>query len=121
MLYTEILFAITGVDRLGVFTDKSHKDKALKGDRELRPYIDVPKDICTVLAMDLDGTIFSAKHMMELRYAQQKRFYDIFARLVAKKANPSECQRCECTYGGQTVCKRCSPLTPFHLVRKYVY
>merc|ERR1719318_2016931 len=96
-----------GVDRLGVFNDKSHKDKELHGERALRRYVDVPKDICVVLAMDMDGSVFSAKHMMELRFAQQKRFYDILGRLVAKKAVPSDCQRCECRIDGQTVCRRC--------------
>lgn len=92
--------------------------RSLKGDRELRRQLSIPKDFCTPLALETNGTLFDLKKMMLLSSdvagptsLQAKKFIDIFARRVAATGEPSPCQRCDCIGDrdgiGAVLCQRC--------------
>lgn len=87
--------------------------RSMKGDRELRRQLALPKDFCTPLALETNGTLFDLKKMMPGSQQQQqiKKFIDIFARRVAATADPSPCQRCDCIANrdgiGSILCQRC--------------
>ena len=91
--------------------------RSLKGDRELRRHLAIPKDFCTPLALETNGTLFDLKKMaMSGDVAgptslQAKKFVDIFARRVAATGEPSPCQRCDCIGDrdgiGAVLCQRC--------------
>ena len=57
------------------------------------------------------GTVFARDMLANQRPNVQKKFIDVFVRLVVKKAVPSECQECECiadnAMSGQAVCHHC--------------
>lgn len=86
--------------------------KSLRGDRELRRQLALPKDFCTPLALETNGTVFDLKKMTA---GQQpvvvKKFIDILARRVAVTGEPSACQRCDCIGDrdgvGTVLCQRC--------------
>ena len=87
----------------------------MKGDRELRRQLLLPKDFCTPLALETDGTVFDLKKMINGPFAEIKQFVDIFARRVAATARPSPCQHCDCIGNqdgyGSILCQRC--VSPF--------
>ena len=87
----------------------------MKGDRELRRQLVIPKDFCTPLALETNGALFDLKKMTTDNGPQAKKFIDVFARRFATTANPSECQRCDCIGDrdgiGSILCQRCeSPI-----------
>jgi hypothetical protein len=104
---------VYGFDADGVYTVRNIR--SLKGDRELRRHLALPKDFCTPLALETNGTLFDLKKMNSGNGAQVKKFVDIFARRVAVTAEPSPCQRCDCIGDrdgiGSILCQRCvSPI-----------
>ena len=99
-----------GFDAEEVYTVRNVR--SLRGDRELRRQLAMPKDFCTPLALETNGTLFDLKKMMPGQQQQQtKKFVDIFARRVAATGEPSPCQRCDCIGDrdgiGSILCQRC--------------
>jgi len=97
--------------------------RSFRGDRELRRQLAVPKDFCTPLALETNGTLFDLNKMTDSP-SQAKKFVDVFARRFAASAEPSRCQRCDCIGDrdgvGSILCQRCvSPiLERFFKVRR---
>ncbi|KAJ9580979.1 hypothetical protein L9F63_023840, partial [Diploptera punctata] len=87
-----------GMDATTAFTKKDFK--VLTGSTELRRQVKVPKAMlgyCTPLALETNGTIFTAKKLESDKRNGVKKFASVFAKRVAKSAKPSPCQKCECT------------------------
>lgn len=87
----------------------------MQGDRELRRQLVLPKDFCTPLALETNGTLFDLEKMVSSQSTEIKQFVDIFAHRVAATAQPSPCQRCDCIGdrdgNGTILCQRCvSPI-----------
>ena len=104
---------VFGLDAQQVYTARDVTN--LKGDRELARQLSVPKDFCTPLALETNGTLFDVKKMSADNGIQAKKFVDIFARRLAATAQPSDCQRCDCIGDrdgvGSILCQRCvSPI-----------
>lgn len=103
---------IFGIDEIGLFTPRSVNDEDLTGDQALRRQVMVPKDLCSALSQENSGAIFSATQLVQSRTVVQKKFTDVFSRLVAKKGTPTNCQICECVADASGVgfsqCKSCS-------------
>ena len=115
-----IFFIIpSGVDRETVYTRKDAGTTELVGDSEIRSQIMMPKDLCVALSEETDGSVFNTLQFINSRPFIQKRFMDVLVRVVADKAEPSECQICECTTdsvgAGKADCRHCvrpSPIYP---------
>nr|CAD7201179.1 unnamed protein product [Timema douglasi] len=87
-----------GIDSINAYTKKDFKN--LKGSTELRRQVRLPKahlGFCIPLAMESNGTIFSAKKLELTRKNAVKKFVTVFTRRVALTAIPCQCQKCECT------------------------
>jgi len=72
----------------------------------------MPKDLCSALAETTDGATFNVNQLVHTRPAMQKRFLDVFSRLVVKKAAKPSCLQCACS-AGRPLCRACGaePLT----------
>ncbi|XP_005177435.1 apolipophorins [Musca domestica] len=84
-----------GMDREMVYSKRFPE-----GDAETRHALTIPKSnlgICTPLAMETNGSIFSARKLMPERKYPIKRLATIFAKRVAKSAVPSDNYTCECS------------------------
>ncbi|CAD7080164.1 unnamed protein product [Hermetia illucens] len=87
-----------GMDRDFAYSKRDFKD--FRGDVELRKQVRVPKEIlgfCTPLAIETNGSVFTANKLRPEKRNPIKKFATIFARRVAKTALPAQCQTCECT------------------------
>lgn len=109
---------IYGVDQATVYTRKDVSGDDLTGEPDLRRYIRLPKDLCVALSMDTDGSVFSARQWLYSRPPIQKQFIDVLVRTVARKAQPTDCQICECladeSYSGVSQCRSCHRPDPFY-------
>lgn len=107
---------IFGVDDETVFTGKDVSDDELTGEPDLRKYVRLPKDLCVALTHSTDGSVFSAPQWTQSPASLQKKFTDVFARAVARKAKPSDCQQCECVAdsmgAGVPQCSSCYQKNP---------
>lgn len=84
----------------GLDRDFVYSKRFLEGDAETRKQLHIPKDnlgLCTPLALETNGSVFTARKLQPERRYPIKRFAGIFAKRVAKTAAPNTCQRCECT------------------------
>lgn len=84
-----------GMDREMVYSKRFPE-----GDSETRKALYIPKSnlgICTPLAMETNGSIFSARKFNPERKYQIKKLATIFAKRVAKSAVPSDNYTCECS------------------------
>lgn len=101
-----------GLDRLYAFTKNFN---GTIGDTVLRKQVKLPKKslgICVPLALETNGTIFTARKLMPGNRNPLKKFAYVFAKRVAMTATPNPCQSCECT-GHDTgsafmTCSQCS-------------
>ncbi|XP_069692884.1 uncharacterized protein Apoltp isoform X2 [Periplaneta americana] len=87
-----------GMDGKTAFTKKDVK--TLTGSSELRRQVRLPKELlgyCTPLALETNGTVFTAKKLESDKKSAVKKFVTVFAKRVAQSARPSSCQTCECT------------------------
>jgi len=87
-----------GMDRSTAYTKNDLK--ILKGSSELRRQVKLPKVVlgyCTPLALETNGTVFTARKLESDKKNAVKKFATVFAKRVAKSARPSPCQTCECT------------------------
>jgi hypothetical protein len=75
----------------------------------------MPKDLCTPLAFETNGTLFSMDHLLHndkrTHRLNVKKFIDVWARRVTLTATPSQCQTCRCVANqagmGQIMCSKC--------------
>ncbi|KAH8289923.1 hypothetical protein KR018_003642 [Drosophila ironensis] len=84
-----------GLDRSVVYSKRYPE-----GDAETRRHIHIPKSnlgICTPLAVETEGSVFSARKLQPDRKNPIKRFATIFAKRVAQSATPIASQTCECS------------------------
>lgn len=95
-----------GLDRKLIFSKKFPE-----GDLESRNSTFIPKStlgICTALALETNGSVFSARKLQPERNI--KRFATIFAKRLASSANPIQSQTCECSAHNTGVAyMACSP------------
>ncbi|KQS70383.1 uncharacterized protein Dere_GG10045, isoform C [Drosophila erecta] len=71
-----------------------------EGDAETRSTTHIPKSnlgICTTLAVETHGSVFSARKLQPERKYPIKRLATIFAKRVALSATPIQSQTCECS------------------------
>jgi len=103
--------SIFGMDPEGIYTHKHVDDPTLTGDRVLRNQAYRPKDLCAALSEETNGTVFNVLKLTKSNRATQKKFLDVYSRLVAKKGTPTECQICHCQAddvgAGHVVCRNC--------------
>jgi len=108
---------IYGTDQQTVYTRKDVAGDELAGEPDLRRYIRLPKDLCVALTMDTDGSVFSVRQWLDSRPLIQKQFVDVMVRTLARKAQPTECQVCECLADeaqvGVSQCRSCYRRDPF--------
>lgn len=95
---------ILGFDATGVYTVQHAKRTPLVADPSFKRHLNFPKDLCTPLAVETNGTRFSSDNL-------NKKALDVWARRVAQTSQPSECQRCECVPdkngGSRLMCHQC--------------
>jgi len=112
-----------GVDRETVYTRKDAGTADLVGDSEIRPQILMPKDLCVALSEETDGSVFNTLQYTDTRPYIQKRFMDVLVRVIADKAEPSDCQICDCrpdeVGAGKADCRHCVRPNPIYDVSTY--
>ncbi|XP_066155546.1 uncharacterized protein Apoltp [Euwallacea fornicatus] len=104
-------FAVTSIDfrkrenkiPYGVDVNKAYTKKDIKkldGDQVLRNSISFSKSglglDCFSLALETNGTVFSAKHLDLQKNA--RKFAPVFAKRLAYTAVPRDCTDCECSF-----------------------
>lgn len=84
-----------------------------EGDEETRSQVHIPKSnlgICTSLALETNGSVFSARKLAPERKYPIMRFATIFAKRVAQSATPIDAQTCECSgHNSGVAYVACSP------------
>jgi len=111
---------IFGVDTQTVYSRKDFGNVDPEGDEALRPHVAVHKSYCTALTDFTNGALFNSRFMVSGRPQQEKKFMDVMSAVIAMKAQPSECQECECvppedSYGfATTVCRHCDRSSMFY-------
>jgi len=109
------------VDSESMFTEKDYGK--LKGDTELRDFVIMPKDICVALSEETDGSVFNINKMKTGKAFIQKKFRDVFSLMVAEKAEPADCQICDCVADevgmGKSVCRPCVIRSPIYKYLPY--
>ncbi|XP_017025668.1 uncharacterized protein Apoltp [Drosophila kikkawai] len=97
-----------GLDRKLIFSKRFPE-----GDLETRNSTFIPKStlgICTALALETNGSVFSARKLQPERKYPIKRFATIFAKRIASSANPIQSQTCECSgHNSGVAYMACSP------------
>lgn len=100
-----------GIDATKSYTKKDARQ--LAGDVELRRHVKLSKfalGYCTPLALETNGTVFSASKLRFEKPTGVKKFISVFSKRVALTAQPSPCQQCECTANNDGVAKmECVP------------
>jgi len=95
---------ILGMDSTGVYTTKHMKQELLEPDAALKRQVNIPKDFCTPLAIESNGSRFDSE-------MPSKKLLNVWSRRVALTSFPSKCQRCECVpdkYGSASLmCHHC--------------
>ncbi|XP_034669576.1 uncharacterized protein LOC117902369 [Drosophila subobscura] len=99
----------------GMDRDLVYSKRFPEGDNETRKQVHIPKSnlgICTPLALETEGSVFSARKLQPERRYPIKRFATIFAKRVALSAKPIQGQTCECSAHNTGVSYvACSPRT----------
>lgn len=110
-----------GMDREYAYSKKDFNNK-MKGDAELKKQVRLPKDnlgLCTPLALETNGTVFTAHKLKPDSRNPIKKFAAVFAKRVTRSAAPDTCQSCECTGHNTGVaymtCFPCSYPSPLNL------
>nr|AGM32722.1 hypothetical protein [Coptotermes formosanus] len=104
---------VYGVDLRGAFSGRNIK--SLMPSFPLLRQVTLPKDMCTPLAFETNGTLFNLHHLLHNVNGTQrlpvKKFIDVWARRVTLTARPSPCQKCRCVANqdgvGQIMCSKC--------------
>lgn len=87
-----------GIDRDHAYTKNYLQE--LRGDKDLKRQVHIPKSIlgvCLPLALESNGTVFSANKLKPGGRYPIKKIATIFGKRVATAAEPSHCQLCECS------------------------
>lgn len=116
---------VYGVDLNGAFSGRNLK--SLMPSFPLLRQIALPKDMCTPLAFETNGTLFNIDRLMQggknTRRASAKKFIDVWARRVTLSAKPSPCQKCECVTNdngvGQIMCSKCLSPSIEHFLKQW--
>ncbi|CAL8077850.1 unnamed protein product [Orchesella dallaii] len=107
---------IFGFDTNGVYTLQHAKRGPLVADPSYKRQLNLPKDLCTPLAVETNGTRFSTDNV-------SKKMLDVWSRRVAQSAHPSECQRCECVPdlngGSRLMCNQCVSPTLWRFMEEW--
>ncbi|XP_042895388.1 uncharacterized protein [Parasteatoda tepidariorum] len=105
---------VIGVDSKFAYTLREVKDSHVPGDVDLLAQLKIPKDVCIPLALEVNGSTFDSQFLTETKRNANKKFMDIFSRLVARssvESNSNWGMCCECLateYGvGKSTCQRC--------------
>ncbi|GBN12728.1 Apolipophorin [Araneus ventricosus] len=106
---------VIGVDKMFAYTLKDVKDSQLSGDKDLLAQLRIPKDVCIPLAFEVDGSSFDAQFLAETKKNTNKKFMDVFARMVARPSlidgvrDWGMCCECLATEDGvgKSTCQRC--------------
>ncbi|PSN46112.1 hypothetical protein C0J52_17248 [Blattella germanica] len=113
---------VYGVDLNGAFSGRNLKN--LAPSLALMRQVALPKDLCTPLAFETNGTLFNMDRLLQsgsgANRVNMKKFLDIWARRVTLTGKPSQCQKCECVANedgvGQIMCSKClSPVIEQYL------
>lgn len=111
------------MDGSSVYTDKDVNDDYIEGDPSLYTLVIMPKDICTAMAYETNGTMFVTSKFIFPKPIVQKKFRDVFARRIAKTAIPNDCQTCVCseTERGDAIstCRPCEMPKPLSFVKMF--
>ena len=90
------------------YTFKDLHSRRRAGSALLRPHVRTPKDFCSPLAIETNGTVFDAA-----RWGKPLRH--LMAEVVAEAADPSPCQECDCFADrdgvGKLECRTCISAT----------
>ncbi|XP_055847743.1 uncharacterized protein LOC129913211 [Episyrphus balteatus] len=84
----------------GLDRDFVYSKRFVDGDAATRKQLHIPKDnlgLCAPLALETNGSVFSARKLQPEHRHPTKKIASIFAKRVAKTAAPNNCQQCECT------------------------
>lgn len=84
----------------GLDRDLVYSKRFPEGDNATRAQLHVPKSnlgICTPLALETNGSVFSARKLIPKFKYPIKRFATIFGKRVAQSAVPPANQTCECS------------------------
>ena len=86
------------------YTSKDLRSRRQVGDATLHQHVRSPKDLCSPLAIETNGTVFDAR-----KWGKPMR--DLIAGVVAEAADPSPCQECDCFADrdgvGKLECRSC--------------
>jgi len=111
---------IFGADEQTVYTSKDVAGDDLAGEPDLRTHVRLPKDLCVALTHNAAGSVWSARQWIDARPVIQKKFSDVMVRAMARAAQPTECQTCDCvadeTGTGVSRCRNCN-LRHIYLMR----
>nr|CAD7460027.1 unnamed protein product [Timema tahoe] len=103
-----------GADQRGAFTGRNLRN--LQPSAALLRQVALPKDLCTPLALETNGTLFNLERVLPVKgstyqYSTVKKFVDVWTRRLAWSAQPSSCQKCDCVLDSDGVpmvsCTRC--------------
>nr|QGV11544.1 Vg4 [Tetrastichus brontispae] len=100
-----------GLDASRSYTKKDWR--VLNGDAELRRQAKLSRTklgYCAPLALETNGTIFSAAKLRLPKLGALKKFAAVFAKRLSLTARPSPCQLCECIANNDALTRmECSP------------
>jgi hypothetical protein len=109
---------IFGADSETAYTRKDAGTNNLEGDPDVRRIMRMPKDLCVALTEETDGSVFNTLQWINNRPFIQKRFRDVLVRVIADKAEPTDCQICDClpdeVGAGTSVCRNCERPDPIY-------
>lgn len=92
------------MDSEGFYTLNHARDTNLPPDNTMKRLINLPKDLCTPLAIESNGTRFVIPKT-------PRKSLEVWSRRVAKTAEPSSCLQCECipdkSGSPHVVCQQC--------------
>ncbi|XP_058800590.1 uncharacterized protein LOC131669586 [Phymastichus coffea] len=100
-----------GLDASLSYTKKDWR--MLSGNPELRRQVKLSRSklgYCAPLALETNGTIFSATKLRLTKLGALKKFLAVFAKRLVLTARPSNCQLCECIANNDALTRmECSP------------
>ncbi|KAF4527112.1 hypothetical protein B566_EDAN013746, partial [Ephemera danica] len=96
---------VMGVDSHGAYTGRRIKGTSIPlPSKSIMRQLSIPKDLCTPLAMETNGTLFSAARLLRRPDSERpqpqsgdvkRKFLDVWSRRVASSAKPTPCQEWE--------------------------
>ena len=100
---------VHGFSKTHIYTARNLND--VKGDSVLRKQLRDPKDFLSTLATESGGTVFALSKFEANEPVENKKSGSIFGIQVAVRAEPAECQVCDCVADsdgvGRLQCHKC--------------